>query len=394
MTDRTKITLGDITVVGEDQGDVLTVGSGGIVVASGVSGGSGTDENAIHDNVASEISAITEKTAPVDNDLFIIEDSEASNAKKRLKVSNLPGGADADAIHDNVAGEINAISSKSSLSLDDIVVIEDSESSYAKKKATITSIVTLASGSGGGGIPDYSYWSPDAIPDSPDSDNDEFDGEGGAGTPSGWSLCDHGSNLDFGVERDAGFEFSSGTPSEITGYYKACGSISTFQSLRAYVKASVYGAWDNSSSGFYEVGVAFYEDATSSTGDIYTFGLRLKKDTGIGLRGCSWTAYNASPTEEVYLEIDPPMFNSCYLAVEANEIFGSFAYIPKFSTGGGWIQIASSSTVTFTPTHYGIYCLGSDGGGLIHWFRVFGPGSMVGYTYSVQGNRVDGYLSS
>ena len=52
-----------------------------------------TDADAIHDNVASEISAITEKTVPVNADLMVIEDSAASNAKKRVQLGNLPFGA-------------------------------------------------------------------------------------------------------------------------------------------------------------------------------------------------------------------------------------------------------------------------------------------------------------
>ena len=52
--------------------------------------GSGTDDNAIHDNIAGEIDAIAEKTDPlVDNDLFIIEDSEDSLNKKKVKKSNI-----------------------------------------------------------------------------------------------------------------------------------------------------------------------------------------------------------------------------------------------------------------------------------------------------------------
>lgn len=53
---------------------------------------SASDGDAIHDNVAGEISAITEKTTPVDADLVIIEDSAAANAKKKVQVGNLPGG--------------------------------------------------------------------------------------------------------------------------------------------------------------------------------------------------------------------------------------------------------------------------------------------------------------
>lgn len=49
----------------------------------------GTEPNAIHDNVSGEINAVTEKTALVDDDLVIIEDSESSFAKKKAKRSNL-----------------------------------------------------------------------------------------------------------------------------------------------------------------------------------------------------------------------------------------------------------------------------------------------------------------
>lgn len=45
--------------------------------------------DAIHDNVSGEINAITEKTEPVDEDLLLIEDSEASYAKKKLQLANL-----------------------------------------------------------------------------------------------------------------------------------------------------------------------------------------------------------------------------------------------------------------------------------------------------------------
>lgn len=99
------------------------------------------DDDAIHDNVANEISVITEKLNPVDNDVLLIEDSADSNNKKRISIGNLPGGGggtgtDEDAIHDNVANEINAITTKSVINTDDIVLIEDSEDSFNKKKVT------------------------------------------------------------------------------------------------------------------------------------------------------------------------------------------------------------------------------------------------------------------
>jgi len=52
-----------------------------------------TDADAIHDNVGSEISAIVEKVTPVGADVIIIEDSAATFAKKKVQITNLPAGA-------------------------------------------------------------------------------------------------------------------------------------------------------------------------------------------------------------------------------------------------------------------------------------------------------------
>jgi len=52
-----------------------------------------TDAAAIHDNVAGEIVAVTLKGTPVGADLLLIEDSAAANAKKRVAISSLPTGA-------------------------------------------------------------------------------------------------------------------------------------------------------------------------------------------------------------------------------------------------------------------------------------------------------------
>jgi len=47
------------------------------------------DTNAIHDNIANEITSITPKTTPVSNDEFVIEDSGASYVKKAVTFGNL-----------------------------------------------------------------------------------------------------------------------------------------------------------------------------------------------------------------------------------------------------------------------------------------------------------------
>ena len=69
-----------------------TVGQWTTLTEAHISDLTHTDAVAIHDNVASEISAVTEKVSPVNADLVLIEDSADSNAKKRVQVGNLPGG--------------------------------------------------------------------------------------------------------------------------------------------------------------------------------------------------------------------------------------------------------------------------------------------------------------
>ncbi len=57
------------------------------------------DPDAIHDNVAAEVSAVVEKVAPVAADLILIEDSAAANAKKRAQIGNLPVGGALDLLY-------------------------------------------------------------------------------------------------------------------------------------------------------------------------------------------------------------------------------------------------------------------------------------------------------
>ena len=211
----------------------------------GLSGGG--DADAIHDNVAGEIAAVTLKGSPVGADLLLIEDSAAANVKKSVTLASavqavapaaggapvdvtkaaaaagvadtfsrsdhkhdvstatavaltdttsaegaatslarsdhthahgdraggtlhavattsvagfmsgadktkLDGlsGSDSDAIHDNVAGEIAAITVKASPIGADLLLIEDSAAANVKKRATITSVVQAIAPAAGG----------------------------------------------------------------------------------------------------------------------------------------------------------------------------------------------------------------------------------------------------
>src|SRR5690606_20110876 len=69
-----------------------------LTAVGGAGSGTGTDNDAIHDNVAGEINALTEKADPHDDDELLIEDSEDSYNKKKIKISNLAASISIDEI--------------------------------------------------------------------------------------------------------------------------------------------------------------------------------------------------------------------------------------------------------------------------------------------------------
>jgi len=124
-------------------------------------GSMGADSTAIHDNVSGEIIAITEKTTPADADVTLIEDSAATNAKKRLSWANIKaalktyydtlyalvnhthsGGIDPTAIHNNAANEIQSVTQKLVGFASDEILIEDSEASFVKKRFSLGNLNT------------------------------------------------------------------------------------------------------------------------------------------------------------------------------------------------------------------------------------------------------------
>jgi hypothetical protein len=112
----------------------------------------GADATAIHDNVDNEINLLAEKTVPIATDLLLLEDSGASNAKRKVQIGNLPSsggggpGSDTTAIHVDTAGEIFGIAEKLSPDGADVLVIEDSTAANGKRKVQIGNLPT-----GGGG---------------------------------------------------------------------------------------------------------------------------------------------------------------------------------------------------------------------------------------------------
>lgn len=80
--------LTDVEVPAPNDKDVLSFDSGTNTWIN--SPGGGIDLTAIHQDIAAEISGITLKGVPVNNDLLVIEDSADANNKKRITVGSLP----------------------------------------------------------------------------------------------------------------------------------------------------------------------------------------------------------------------------------------------------------------------------------------------------------------
>ena len=104
--------------------------------------GGGTDANAVHVNVASEISGVASKGTPTTNDFLLIEDVADSNNKKKITIGDIPATSDVNAVHVNVANEITAITEKTSVDNQDEFLIEDSGASFVKKSIKRKTIVS------------------------------------------------------------------------------------------------------------------------------------------------------------------------------------------------------------------------------------------------------------
>jgi hypothetical protein len=131
----------DIAALGEAlyliNGVVECDGNGTLSASSGVAG---FDASALHTDTGSEISALTAKTTPVGADMLVIEDSEDTNAKKKLTLTALSGllnsiGANTDAASASNVWTLRRSTTATTASLD--VCMPTGASTYAW-----TSIVT------------------------------------------------------------------------------------------------------------------------------------------------------------------------------------------------------------------------------------------------------------
>jgi len=98
-----------------------------------------SDPDAIHDNVSGEISALTEKATPASADLIIIEDSASSNVKKKVQVGNLPGGSSSPLTTKGDVYGYDTDDARVPIGSDGQVLTADSAQALGLKWATATS---------------------------------------------------------------------------------------------------------------------------------------------------------------------------------------------------------------------------------------------------------------
>jgi hypothetical protein len=122
---------GDITILGDDQGGALITALGGAGTFT-----AGTLGNKI--------------ALSVPSDGYLLCDGDLEVTGSLIATVTATDGA---AIHDNVDGEINAITTKATPASADVLLIEDSADSFSKKKITIGSLPS--GGSGGSGLGTY-----------------------------------------------------------------------------------------------------------------------------------------------------------------------------------------------------------------------------------------------
>lgn len=415
----------------EGSASVTDNGTGKVtVVVSGSGGGAGTDADAIHDNVAAEISNVTLKGSPVSADELLIEDSANSYNKKSITIGTIPvtegqisdlNHTDSNAIHDNVNGEINAITGKTTPVDGDLLLIEDSEASNAKKKVTVANLLATVSGSGasnflglsdtpssysgqagksavvngtedalefvtvsgsgGGGTPDWYKYDGMGDPTSGNAKDDEFDDESGAGTPSGWTEFDNSSLLTVS-EDEKGLKLTPTGTTNIAGVYKAVPSNDNF-SIETRVSLTINMAQTTFDQ---RIGLMLMEGA-GATDNLYLWGL-LYDGSGMGIECGPWDDYaneaGAGPDETLQLGV---FSNTLYLRMRKYFDGFLFHYVAcDYSFDGKtWVQVTGGTgwdNLSFTPAQFGIFIQSTTGYyGYSEFFRVKDAAASTDFQY-------------
>jgi hypothetical protein len=274
----------NLTSGAADDGYVLTADGAGGAAWEEAAGG-GADADAIHDNVSGEIAAVAEKASPVSADLLLLEDSQASNAKKRVQIGNLPGGSSPTVIGNK--------------------------------------------------------WDVDAPPASPHADDDEFDD---ASLDGAWTEWDPGSRVTVSEgDRHLKLALAASAGNSWGGIVKArpVGDFSVYTRLWLTWKKTVQSAY-----------LALLQDAIAnpSTSDFIGVGIWYDANNVYHLV-TSNTAYNGSPTQVTNIQFATTTFLfQTYLRLR---VVSTTVYYDLSRDGLTWWNLYSAA-IGFTPLEVGL----------------------------------------
>ncbi len=262
-------------------------------------------------------------------------------------------GADADAIHDNVAGEIDAITEATPVS-GDWLLFEDTSDSDGKKKANASNFL------GGGGGTTWLDPVPSGNAPSGGSD-DEFDDD----SLTGWTQVDAASSatVTWTEARDVLSIFS---PGEAAGHrwHAQVKTIPGGASTVMLETAIRIACFNPATGDFPTVGHVFSDGVTPGAGKqlLWYFHLRATA-LGLGAQGfigaintTNWNTFGSAPVNND-LNIQSPWL---FLRIEWQ---GSNNWAVWYSPDGVSWDLVSSFSFTMTPSHMGVISTNNGAGG-------------------------------
>ncbi len=253
--------------------------------------------------------------------------------------------------------DINALTEKTTPANDDIFVIEDSADSYSKKKLKVSNLPT---GSGNLG-----FWMVDAPPASPSAYDDEFDD---SSFDTGlWAEMDFNNKLSV-TEDESGLVVTkvSETGNILAGYYQTIPAGDFSIVMKGYHPYNVTG-------NYKLFGLGLFEDATDNTKKIQFISNTLGSATKVVevILHNNYSTYTSTPATQsmvIYASI-------LYLRLRRESTTYSFDYSQN---GLEWRNLYTTSSLAFTPLHFGIVTNNNSGNDLIYkvkFFRYFNSGN-------------------
>ncbi len=224
-------------------------------------------------------------------------------------------------------------------------------------------------------------WSPDAPPTGAGADDDEF-ADASGGVPTGWTEVDFDSNITVS-EDSSGLTLVQATHAghSVGGVYKTIPA----GDFTIWTKLTMSGVLPGANS--ISCGLALFQDATSSTGDLVFLRNYVSGTTEVQTPDCfNMSAYTTFGTQ-VGVTYSMNVTNPTYFRIRRTGTNYSF---DVSGDGVGWLCLFNASSIAITPTHYGIVINNSASGAnqkvTAAFFRYLN--SDVGLNGVVSGNRI------